>query len=152
MEDESLERNPQLTPAIFEILFKFISKAFSKHQQADVSGQTNGGNRFREKLSLLGESSAERLGGFFLASHAKSGATGLSLPHVMHRTVEVLRTPLRLKYRCFRDTDWRTSINVLLKILKKGKDLQGEVTYVECEIFDAKISHIQASRSQGRGP
>ncbi len=117
VEEEALEHNAQLTAAVFEILFKFVSKAFSKHQQADVSGQSNG-NRFREKLSLFGEASAERLGSFFLTGHANS--TSVSLPHVLRRTVEVLRTPLRLKYRCFRDSDWRTSINVLLKILKKG--------------------------------
>ncbi len=139
VEEEALSgRSPRLTPAVFEVLFKFLAKAFSKHQQADANaasngsqssnGSSSGANRFREKLSLFGEASAERLGAFFLAAHHQAlpeteeakRSPDLSLPHVLYKTVEVLRTPLRLKYRCFRDSDWRTSVNVLLKILRAG--------------------------------
>ena len=109
-----------LVPPIFEILFNFVSTGFGyKGEGGDGSGGNGvaSGGKFREKISLFGEVASEHLGEFLLKAIDKEG---LPLDRILYRTVEVFKQPLRLKYRCFRDSNWRVAINVLLKILAVG--------------------------------
>ncbi len=167
--------NPTLAPAIFEFLFQVhtqalslilhvcgitmcslslslqvISLAFSPkqqqshgHDQQQQRQQLTSG-RFREKLSLLGEVAAERLGDFFLAAYPLL-QQGPKRVHILATTVKVFRSPLRLKYRCFRDSNWRTSVNVLLKVLRTGiplaRSLEEEVK-VTAEPFWEELAQV----------
>lgn len=103
--------NQILITEIFEIYFKFATIAFSP------KGEQIG--RHRERLSLLGEVALEQAANFF---ERVVDVRGPDVPvhSILKRAVEVLQTPLRMKYQCFRDSNWRVAINVLIKFLKKG--------------------------------
>ena len=40
--------------------------------------------------------------------------------NVLFKVIRVLHTPLRQKYRCFLNSNWRVAVNVLIKVLKCG--------------------------------
>jgi hypothetical protein len=139
-ESLALGDSPNLIPEIFSVYFKFANASFKPRAERDGNG------KFRERISTLGECAAEHIGDFFLASSKQdvtNGGKNLLLDKILFRIVEVtsyihaararahhlyaklfllqvLKTPLKQKYSCFRQSNWRVAINVLIKVLKEG--------------------------------
>ena len=88
----ALGPSPNLIPEIFEIYFKFVKAAFDSKVEKDLSA------KFRDRLSTLGESSAEQIGDFFHASSASAGRK-FPLACILPRIVETLQAPLKQKVR-----------------------------------------------------
>ena len=102
--------SPVLIGEVFEIYFSFVTVAFAAPRSEPE-------NRNRDRMSILGEAAMEKIGDFFLSS---CQLEEIPLPQILHRCVQVLKTPLKAKYQCFRDSNWRVAMSVLIKILENG--------------------------------
>ncbi len=114
-ESVALKATPSIVPEIFDIYFKFTNASFNPRPES-----VGGNGKFRERLSNLGEAATERVGEFFLTAVKQDGYKTFPLDKILFSIVEVLKTPLRQKYSCYKQSNWRVAINVLIKVLKEG--------------------------------
>lgn len=113
VEKLALSTNHDLIFEVFDVYFKVCHLAFHTHPEED---------RFRDRLLLLGENTIERIADFFMAA-AKIEDGSFPLDQVMFKIAQTLRTPLKLKYQCVKQSNWRVAINVLIKVLREGLPL-----------------------------
>ena len=106
----ALSDSPGLLPELFSVLLKFASVSLTvRPNHKDV--------RFRQKFSLFGEACMENVALTYESSCQKKS---LLETNVLFKVVRALHTPLRQKYRCYLNSNWRVAVNVLIKVLKGG--------------------------------
>ncbi|CAB4067004.1 Protein MON2 homolog [Lepeophtheirus salmonis] len=89
------EKSRSNIPALFEILFQFTEYAFLAPEKSKKNGTSKSTTQTCTEPFMLED-------------------------NILYKIVVVLGKPLRKKYDCFRDNDWRVAITVLLKILRRG--------------------------------
>uniref|UniRef100_A0A0K2TVD6 Protein MON2 homolog n=1 Tax=Lepeophtheirus salmonis TaxID=72036 RepID=A0A0K2TVD6_LEPSM len=111
------EKSRSNIPALFEILFQFTEYAFLAPEKSKKNGTSKSTTRFHEKLSMFGGIIMEIIAEFYQETCTEPF---MLEDNILYKIVVVLGKPLRKKYDCFRDNDWRVAITVLLKILRRG--------------------------------
>ena len=115
------DNNWLLLPEVFDVYFKLSKAALAtRPNYKDV--------RFREKFSLFGEACLEHIA--LTYEHAISSEKDKRRQETLHqiliaenihfKIVRILHIPLRQKYRCYIQSNWRVAINALIKVLRCG--------------------------------
>ena len=90
-------------------MFKFAKTSLTLNKSN--SGKTEG--RFKEKFSLFGEACLDFIASFYEKACQMDCVLTES---ILFKLTRVLNAPLRQKYRCYTQSNWRLAIKVLLKV------------------------------------
>ena len=110
-----------LLPEVFEVYFKLCKAAMAtRSNYKDL--------KFREKFSLLGEACLEHIALTYenAVTSEKDQKRRENLNHILinenihFKAIRLLHIPLRQKYRCYIQSNWRVAINALIKVLRCG--------------------------------
>ena len=113
--------NLLLLPEVFDVYFKLAKAALAtRSNYKDV--------KFREKFSLFGEACLEHIAlTYENAATSQSDKKAQEYRHqlllsenILFKITRTLHIPLRQKYRCYVQSNWRVAINVLIKVLRCG--------------------------------
>ena len=110
-----------LLPEVFEVYFKLCKAAMTTRSN-------NKDLKFRKKFSLLGEACLEHIAITYenavLSEKDSQRQEALNQvlinENILFKAIRLLHIPLRQKYRCYVQSNWRVSINALIKILRCG--------------------------------
>ena len=91
-------------------MFKFAKTSMTLNKSSS-NGKAEG--RFREKFSLFGEACLDFVASFYEKSCQMDCVLNES---ILFKLTRVLNAPLRQKYRCYTQSNWRLAIKVLLKV------------------------------------
>ena len=113
VKEVALEPNHHsIIPEVFDVMFKFCRASLTVNKS-----QIGKDLRFREKFSLFGEACLDFCAGFYQKS---SNLDGVLSENVLFKLTRILHIPLRQKYKCYQQSNWRLAHKVLLQALKCG--------------------------------
>ena len=95
---------------VFDVMFKFAKTSMTLNKSSS-NGKAEG--RFREKFSLFGEACLDFVASFYEKACQMDCVLTES---ILFKLTRVLNAPLRQKYRCYTQSNWRLAIKVLLKV------------------------------------
>merc|ERR1712223_676636 len=110
-----------LLPEVFEVYFKLCKAAMAtRSNYKDL--------KFREKFSLLGEACLEHIALTYENAvtsekdqKRRENLNQIPINENIHfKAIRLLHIPLRQKYRCYIQSNWRVAINALIKVLRCG--------------------------------
>ena len=138
VKDVALDSHPNIVPQVFDVMFKFAKTALTLNK-SNTPGKAEG--RFREKFSLFGEACLDFIANFYEKSCQMDCVLA---ENILFKLTRVLHVPLRQKYRCYIQSNWRLAIKVLLKVLKCGLPIGREKSELFVDFWDELASVFEA--------
>ena len=109
VKEVALNSNPNIVPQVFDVMFKFAKTSMTLNK----SNTNKSEGRFREKFSLFGEACLDFIASFY---EKACQMDCVLTENILFKLTRVLHAPLRQKYRCYLQSNWRLAIKVLLKV------------------------------------
>ena len=136
VKEVALEVNQGIVPQVFEVMFKFAKTSMTLNKS--VAGKEG---RFREKFSLFGEACLDFIANFY---EKACNMDSVLSENILFKATRVLHVPLRQKYRCYLQSNWRLANKMLQKVLKCGLPIARSKPELFHEFWDELASLFEA--------
>ncbi len=137
VKEVGLNANPSIVPEVFEIALKFARASLTLSKSNGSSGKEG---RFREKFSLFGEACLDFVANFYTKAYTMECVVS---EHILFKMTRALHVPLKQKYRCYLQSNWRLANKVLLKVLRCGLPMARSKPDLFAEFWDELAALFQ---------